>query len=99
MEDINLKNNSNDMKETHILNKINYYHCSECESLIEIMILDEEYIEFKCNNNNHNIKIKIKEYLNKIKENKHNIILNNSICNKHKEEYFSYCFDIVSWST
>ena len=75
-----------------------YYNCSECQSLIEIIKIDEEYIEFKCNNN-HNIKINIKEYLDKIKEYKNkiklnnDISLNNSICNKHKEEFLSYCFE------
>ena len=75
-----------------------YYSCSECQSEMEIIKLDEEFIEFKCNKN-HDIRINIKEYLDKIKENKNkelpndDIILGDSICNKHKEKYLSYCFE------
>ena len=69
MEDIKIEmnkdlNNINDalsLKENKIC-----YSCSECSSIIEIINIDDENIEFKCNNN-HNIKMNIKEYLNKIK--------------------------------
>ena len=101
MEDIkiNLNKDLNDMNEslTLELKNINYL-CLECSSLIEITQIDEEFIEFKCNNN-HYIKMNIKDYLDKIKENKNKmalsdcLILNNSICNKHKKEYLSYCFE------
>ena len=67
MEDIKIEmnkdlNNINDalsLKENKIC-----YGCSECSSVIEIINIDDENIEFKCNNN-HNIKMNIKEYLNK----------------------------------
>ena len=98
MEDSKIIINNTNLKEEEespILksNKISY-NCSECQSLIEIIEIDEEYIEFKCNNN-HNIKMNIKEYLNKIKEYKDKNILNNditlynSICNKHNKENLS----------
>ena len=94
MEDIkiNIRKELNDMNDAPPLqyNKI-YYNCSECSSVIEILELNEEYIEFKCINN-HNIRMKIKEYLDKMKE-YNNIILNNNICNIHKNEYISYCFE------
>ena len=67
------------------------YNCSECSSNIEILSLDENNIEFVCNNN-HNIKIEIKEYLNKMKQ-YNNIKLNDDKCDFHKKEYLSYCFD------
>ena len=102
MEDIKIitnKKNLDESKEspTSKSNKISY-NCSECQSLIEIIKIDEEFIEFKCNNN-HNIKMNIKEYLNTIKEyNDKNVLntditFNNSIYNKHEEEYLSYCFE------
>ena len=74
-----------------------YYNCSECPSVIEIINIDDESIEFKCNNE-HKIKTSIKEYLNKIKEYKDQILLNNTVndsqCDIHKgEEYLSYCFE------
>ena len=102
MENIknNHKNDLNNMNEETLSSeqKNIYYNCPECQSVIEILKLDEEFIEFNCNNN-HNNKMKIKEYLDKIKENKDKMILNNNmkqnndICNKHKKEYLSYCFE------
>ena len=97
--EINIKNDLNNMNDISSFksSKISYY-CSECQSVIEIVKLDEEIIEFKCNNN-HNIKISIKEYLDKIKESNNkmplneDVYLNNSICDKHKEKYLSYCFE------
>ena len=82
-----------DMDEAPLLklNKIGY-KCSECSSTIEIISLNENEIQFKCSNNQHEIKMKIKEYLNKIKNN-NDIQLNNQICDKHKEVYLSYCFE------
>ena len=67
------------------------YNCSECSSNIEIISLDENNIEFICNNK-HNIKIEIKEYLNKMKQ-YNKIKLNDDKCDVHKKEYLSYCFD------
>ena len=89
---INLQRELNDMNDAPILesNQI-LYNCSECASVIEIVSIDQDNIEFQCQNN-HNKKIKIKEYLDKMKE-YNNIMLNNNICNTHKEEYVSYCFE------
>ena len=96
MEDINLKKETKkdikDMNEAPRLesNKM-YYNCSECSSTIEIMKFDENNIEFKCNNN-HNIKMDIKNYLNKMKK-YNNIKINDKTCEQHGDEYLSYCFD------
>ena len=67
------------------------YNCSECSSNIEITSLDENNIEFTCNNN-HNLKIEIKEYLKSMKQ-YNNIKLNDDKCDELKKEYLSYCFD------
>ena len=89
---INLQRELNDMSDAPILesNQI-LYNCSECASVIEIISIDQDNIEFQCLNN-HNKKITIKEYLDKMKE-YNNIILNNYVCDIHKEEYVSYCFE------
>ena len=101
MEDDKIKLNKDlpNMNEAPPLEPKNIcYNCSECQSAIEIVKLDEEFIEFKCNNN-HNIKMNIKEYLDKLKENQDKMILNDEIisnsskCNKHEEDYLSYCFE------
>ena len=67
-----------------------YYNCSECSSIIKIKSIDENNIEFKCDK--HELKMNIKEYINKMRK-YNNININDKICNIHKEEYFSYCFD------
>ena len=66
-------------------------NCSECQSVIEIISIDEDNIEFKCNNN-HYLKMDIKEYLNKMKK-YNDTELSSDICNIHKKEYLSYCFE------
>ena len=43
------------------------YYCSKCSFNIETVSLDENNIEFTCNNK-HDIKIEIKEYLNRMKQ-------------------------------
>ena len=100
MEDIKIemkKDLDNNMNDAPPLKKKKmYYNCSECPSVIEIININDEFIEFKCNNK-HKIKMRIEEYLNKIKENKDQMLLNNkannSRCDIHKgEEYLSYCF-------
>lgn len=48
----------NDISQLESKNK--YYNCSECQLVIEIIKIDEEFIEFRCKNN-HNIKMNIKE--------------------------------------
>ena len=67
--EINLKKDLNNIDEVPPLEHKNmYYNCSECQSVIEIMTLDEECIEFKCSNN-HNIKMKIKEFKDRMELN------------------------------
>ena len=69
------------------------YNCSECSSLIEILSINEDNIEFKCiNNDKHNNKLKINNYLEKMKKFKDTKNLN-SICEKHNEQYIFYCLD------
>ena len=75
------------------LNEI-YYNCSECSSPIEIISINEKdnIIEFECINNKHNIKISIKEYINKMKRfNDKNI--NNDICIEHNNKYECICLE------
>ena len=67
------------------------YNCTECSSNIEILSFDKNKIKF-IYNNNHNIEIEIKEYLEKMKH-YNNVKLNDDKCDKHKKEYLSYCFD------
>ena len=69
------------------------YNCSECSSLIEILSINEDNLEFKCtNNNNHNNKLNIRIYLEKMKKNIDNKNLND-ICEKHNNQYNFYCLD------
>ena len=74
-----------------------YYICSECPSPIEILsISGKEYtIEFKCVNNNHQIKTSLKDYVNKMKQYNENEIneLNNDNCKEHNKVYKIYCID------
>ena len=69
MEDNNIRiqKDLNDMNEAPPLQSNNmYYNCSECPSIIEIISINENNIEYKCNNN-HNNNIEIKEYLKNMK--------------------------------
>ena len=70
------------------------YNCSECSSLIEILSINEDNLEFNCvNNNNHNKKIKIVNYLEKMQKFIDNKNLT-QVCEKHNnKEYIFYCFD------
>jgi DNA-directed RNA polymerase subunit RPC12/RpoP len=72
-----------------------YYNCSECKSHIEILKLNEieSTIEFRCINNNHKIKMKIKEYLDKMKNfNDKNINSDKCLNKDHKNNYYEcYC--------
>ena len=69
-----------------------YYNCSKCPSPIEIISIneDESTIEFKCINNNHKIKMIIKEYINKMKS-FNNKDINDNICNIHNKINKCYC--------
>ena len=72
-----------------------FYNCTECSSPIEILSINEIDIEFKCIKNNHNKKISIKEYIEKMKHfNDENI--NNDKCtnqNHNELKYICYCLD------
>ena len=69
------------------------YNCSECSSIIEIISINENenYIEFKCNHHSH-MKMKIKDYLEKMKK-YNNEKINNNFCERHNKEYDIYCFE------
>ena len=77
------------------LNEI-YYNCNECSSPIEILYINEKanIIEFKCINNNHQKKISIKEYINKMKK-FNNKNLNDEVCiqDNHNKKYEFFCLD------
>jgi len=79
------------------LNEINY-NCSECSSLIEILIINEDnnIIKFKCLNKtkNHNTKVMpINEYLEKMKKFNNNKI-NKDKCEIHtNKKYITYCLE------
>ena len=69
-----------------------YYNCTECNSPIEILSINEkEYsIEFRCINNNHKLKMTIKEFIDKMKfYNNKNI--NNDTCKTHNTNFERYC--------
>ena len=78
---------------------INEYYtiCPECSSSIEIISINENnnILEYKCLKDNKNYIMPIKEYLNKLKENKQkNIDEYKDICKIHKnKKYICYCFD------
>ena len=71
-----------------------YYNCTECSSPIEILSLnDKEFmIEFNCKNNNHRMKMSIKEFITKMKDFNKKCI-NDDTCNNHNKKYECYCFD------
>ena len=75
--------------------KENFYKCTkkDCYSPIEIIFLDKEKIGFKCFNpkGSHQIKMKIKDYLDIIKMNASNN--NHENCKKHCKEIESYCLE------
>ena len=79
------------------LNEINY-NCSECSSLIEILLINEDnnIIKFKCLNKTkkHNIKVMpINEYLEKMKKFNNNKI-NKDKCEIHtNKKYITYCLE------
>ena len=79
----------NNIKE--IDNKFIGYNCSECESLIMILLLNENNIEFKCKDNNHSKRLYIKEYIEKMQ--KYNNKKLNEICDKHNKIYSYYCLN------
>ena len=78
--------------ENKVLKEI-YYNCTECNSLIEILSIDEKEntIEFLCSNQ-HKKLMPIKEFLDKMMDND-NVDINKDICQIHKNQYMSFCFD------
>ena len=73
------------------------YNCTECSSLIEILLISEDknIIKFKCINKDCGIKkeMPINEYFDKMEKHKQ-ILLNEDICREHNSnKYVSYCFD------
>ena len=67
------------------------YNCSECSSLIEILSIKEDNLEFKCvSNENHCNTLKINNYLEKMKQYKDKKNLNDK-CEKHSKEYIVFC--------
>ena len=70
------------------------YNCTECSSVIEILNMKEDELEFKCEkNDNHNNKLKINEYLEKMKKYIDNRNLYGK-CEIHiQNEYEYYCLD------
>ena len=94
---ISKENNYNiDLRESSEQLQLNeiYYNCTECSSSIEILSINgkECSIEFRCINNNHKIKMSIKEYFEKMQDyNDKNI--NFDICQIHNNKYECYCLD------
>ena len=78
--------------ENKVLKEI-YYNCTECNSLIEILSIDEKEntIEFICSNQ-HKKLMPIKEFLDKMMDND-KVDINKDICQIHKNKYMSFCFD------
>ena len=78
--------------ENKVLKEI-YYNCTECNALIEILSIDEKEntIEFICSNQ-HKKLMPIKEFLDKMMDND-NVNINKDICQIHKNQYMSFCFD------
>ena len=79
--------------ELEIMNEL-HYNCDECPSPIELLFINEnEYtIEFKCVRNNHQKKLPIKDYINKMKQYS-NVNINNDKCPEHNFIYESYCLN------
>ena len=75
-----------------------YFNCTECSSKIEILSINEENntIEFKCLNKEHQKIMLIKEYLSKMNKNKQKKI-NEYRCKEHllskNNKFVSFCFD------
>jgi len=106
MTDLNnkIKNNSNvDLPETPgplVENKDILYNCTECSSLIEVLLISEDknIIKFKCLNKDCNAEktMSMNEYFEKMEKYKQKYV-NEDICRKHisckNNKYVSYCFD------
>ena len=72
------------------------YNCPECSSLIEIISINDNILEFKCiNNENHSNKIKINDYFEKMKKYIDDKNLNDK-CENHNDEYKVYCLNCKS---
>ena len=95
-EKFNFKEDGESFGDTLKLNEI-YYNCSECLSCIEILSINENEstIKFKCINNNHKIKMAIKEYINKMKS-FNNEKINGNLCNIHKKKTNAIVWIVIS---
>ena len=88
----------NALQQEIIINKNEYYNCSECSSLVEILSISEENntIEFNCLNKNKNHSksiMPIDEYLDSMKKYNNNNI-NKDNCEIHQNnKYICYCFN------
>ena len=102
MAEINNKINHNSydaqsIDESLLKNYDIMYNCTECSSLIEILLINEDknIIKFKCINKNCGAKkeMPINEYFEKMEKHKQRLV-NEDICREHNSnKYSSYCFD------
>ena len=90
-----LENETPNPSENNLIS--DFYVCVNCDSLIEIISINEEdnTIEFKCLNkeNIHSCKMKIGEYLNKIKNRKKEEIMTDKCKAHNKIDYESFCLN------
>ena len=76
------------------------YNCTECSSLIEVLLISEDknIIKFKCLNKDCNVEktMSMNEYFKKMEKYNQRYI-NEDTCRKHisckNNKYVSYCFD------
>ena len=68
-----------------------FYNCTECSSLIEILLINKYNIKFRCIKG-HIISMQISEYLEEMKK-YNNKEINKDICPLHLINYVSYCFN------
>ena len=99
-----IKNISNvDLPETHqpqLENNNILYNCTECSSLIEVLLISEDknIIKFKCLNKDCNVEktMSMNEYFEKMEKYKQRSI-NEDTCRKHisskNNKFVSFCFD------
>ena len=94
MEDVsvNIKKENNGIKGDQPIGEDKPpFNFQEYSKLMEIVSLEEDNIELKCNNNQYK-KIKVKDYLDKMAQFNNND-LNKNICDLHKEKFSVFCFE------
>ena len=76
-----------------------YYNCIECSSTVELININEKrnVIEFKCIKENHIKKIRIKDYLEKMKKFNDKKI-NDDLCTKdnHNKKYEFFVLIVIN---